>query len=326
MNRLRRAVCTALAASPVALGMPIVARGDTLPSSIKIIVVVPPGATMDVVARVIAEKLSSSLERHVIVDYKPGGTGLLAAQYMKGTEPDGANLLFSPLPAISFSPFLYSSLQFDPDKDLTPVCDGVQVPVSLVTALGTEAATLAEYLDKARANVSLGSVGTSSMSSIGAFIVVLLGQQAKVDLQLVPYKGGQPLLTDLLGNQVPAGMSVISDYLTQHQAGKIRILAVSSKDRSALAPTVPTFVESGFPDLHGTSSIGFFVRGGTPQAVIDRYQSAINDALQSPDVKQRFMALGMEPAGGTQDAYAELILSERERWGPVAKAANIRIN
>ncbi|QJW84798.1 hypothetical protein HK414_17690 [Ramlibacter terrae] len=152
-----------------------------------------------------------------------------------------------------------------------------------------------------------------------------LRQVSGVDLQLVAYKGGQPLLTDLMGNQIGAGISVVSDYLVQHRAGRVRIIATGSPKRSALAPDIPTLVESGYPDLYGVSSIGFFVRGGTPQPLVAQLSMEITDVLRTPDVRTRLLEMGAEPVGGTPEEFRRLVLSERSRWAPVAKAANVRV-
>ncbi len=321
----RRTFCE-VAAGALALGACVAARAQAAaPATVKVIVVVPPGATMDIIARLVADRLRESLKRTVLVDYKPGGTGLVAAQFLKSTEPDGAHLMFAPMAVASFFPFLYSKLSFEPDHDLAPVCNGVQIPLALTASVGSNVQTLQQFLAQAKADPLRASIGTSSMSSVGAFIVLRLRQMAGIDLQLVPYKGGQPLLTDLLGNQIPAGVSVMSDYLAQHRAGRVRILATSGAKRSPLAPDLPTIAESGFPDLYGASSIGFFVRGGTPPALISHYATEINAILKMPDIRSRLAELGAEPVGGSTEEFRREIVTERARWSPVAREANIRI-
>jgi tripartite-type tricarboxylate transporter receptor subunit TctC len=318
----RRQLCTGLAAS---IGFAGFARAQSLPATMKIIVVVPPGASMDNIARLVADRLKDSVKRNVLVEYKAGGTGLVASQFLKTTEPDGSYIMFAPLAVAAFFPFLYAKLPFDPDTDLVPVCDGVHIPHALTASIGSGVQNLQQFLAAARADPLKGSIGTSSMSSVGALLMLRLRQLAGVDLQLVAYKGGQPLLTDLLGNQIGAGISVISDYLAQHKAGRVRIIATGSPKRSALAPEIPTLVESGFPDLYGVSSIGFFMRGGTPQPLVTQMSSVITAILRTPEVRARLLEIGAEPVGGTPDEFRRLVLSERGRWAPVAKAANIKV-
>lgn len=303
------------------------AQAQDLPGTIRVIVVVPPGATMDNVARLTAEQLKDTLKRNVIVDYKVGGTGLVASGFVKNSAADGGVVMFAPLAVAAFFPFLYSKLPFDPDTDLVPVCDGVHIPHALTVSLGQNVRSLREYLNAVKADPLKGSIGTSSMSSVGALLMLRLRQLSGVEsLQLVAYKGGQPLLSDLMGNQIPAGVSVISDYLAQHKAERIRILATGGARRSALAPDIPTLVESGYPDLYGVSSIGFFVRAGTPAPLVQQLSRDITGVLRTPEVRTRLLEMGAEPIGGSPEEFRQLVLSERARWEPVARAANIKVD
>jgi tripartite-type tricarboxylate transporter receptor subunit TctC len=321
----RRELCRGVAAAAT-IGAGTVVRAQQLPATIKIIVVVPPGASMDNVARLVADRLKDSLKRTVLVEYKPGGTGLVASQFLKTTDPDGSYVMFAPIAVAAFFPFLYSKLPYDADKDLAPVCDGVRIPHALTVSIGSGVQNLQQFLAAAKADPLKANIGTSSMGSVGALLVLRLRQLTGIDLQLVAYKGGQPLVTDLLGNQIGAGVSVISDYLAHHRAGKIRIIAAGSPQRTALAPEIPTLAESGFPDLHGASNIGFFVRGGTPQPLVAQLSQEINAILQNADVRTRLLQIGAEPTGGTPEEFRRLAQSERARWEPIARAANIKID
>jgi tripartite-type tricarboxylate transporter receptor subunit TctC len=322
----RRQLCTGAAAFiGVARAGIAHAQAQALPRTIRMIVVVPPGASMDNVTRLVAERLRERTRRNVLVDYKPGGTGLVASQFLQTTEPDASHVMFAPLAVAAFFPFLFSKLSFDPDTDLMPVCDGVHIPHTLTASIGSGWQNLAQFLAAAKADPLRGSIGTSSMSSVGALLMLRLRALSGVDLQLVAYKGGTPLLADLMGNQISAGISVISDYLAQHRAGRVRILATGGAKRSPLAPEIPTLAESGYPDLYGVSSIGFFVRGGTPAPLVSLLSQEITAILRDAQVRERLLAMGAEPVGGTPEAFRSLALSERRRWEPVARAANIRI-
>lgn len=319
----RRTLLKTSALLPAAAAAPALAQ--KLPPLIRLIVVVPPGASMDVTARIVADHLRDALQRTVLVDYKVGGTGLIATQFMKTTEPDGAHIMYAPMAVASFFPFLYRRLPFDADRDLAPVCEGVQTSLAIAASLKSDVRTLEEFLAAAKADPLKASVGTSSMSGLGAFMILRLRQIAGVNLELVPYKGGQPLLNDLLGGQVPAGVSVISDYLAQHQAGKLRILATSGTGRSPLTSGLPTIAEAGYPELSGNSSNGFFVRGGTSPALIERYARELTAILRKPEVRTRLTDLGVEPVGGKPEDFQRQIVSERAKWAPVAKANDILI-
>jgi tripartite-type tricarboxylate transporter receptor subunit TctC len=319
----RRQLFTGLAAS---IGLAATAvRAQGLPSTMRFIVVVPPGASMDNVTRLVADRMRDVSKRNVLVEYRAGGTGLVASQFLQSTQPDGSYVMFAPLAVSAFFPFLYTKLPFDPDTDLVPVCDGVHIPHALSVSMGSGVQNLQQFLAAAKADPLKGSIGTSSMSSVGALLVHRLRQLSGADLQLVAYKGGQPLLTDLMGNQIGAGISVISDYLAQHRAGRVRIIATGGPKRSQLAPDIPTLMEAGYADLYGVSSIGFFMRGGTPQPLVAQVSREITDILRTPEVRTRLLEMGAEPVGGTPDEFRKLVLSERSRWAPVAKAANMKV-
>jgi tripartite-type tricarboxylate transporter receptor subunit TctC len=319
----RRRFSRLAAALPLALSAPRLARAE---QPLRMIVVVPPGATMDTIVRVVADKLPPLLGRSVLVEYRPGGTGLVAGSFMKSTPPDGSHILFSPISAVSFFPFLYSSLPYDPERDLAPVCEGAFAANALVVSNGTGVATLKDYVEAVRRDPNLGSIGTSSLGSVGAFLVTLLRKTSGADIRLVAYRGGQPLLTDLIGNHVPAGQSVLSDYLDSHRSGLVKILGVTTKQRSKLAPDIPTFREQGFAELYGQTYMGFFVRGGTPQDLVTQYSSALSKVLAMPDVLNRLAALGVEATGGTPEQFAQTLKRERARWEPVAREAGIKLS
>ena len=305
------------------LAAPRIARAE---QQLKMIVVVPPGASMDSIVRVVADKLPAILGRSVIVEYRVGGTGLAAAAFMKSTAADGSYVMFAPISTVAFFPFLYATLPYDPDRDLTPVCEGAISPNALCVSKDVKAANLQEYIEAVRRDPMLGSIGTSSLGSVGAFLVHALRKTTGADLRLVGYRGGQPLLTDLIGNHVPAGQSVLSDYLEPHRSGLVRLLGVTTEKRTVLAPDIPTFKEQGFTELHGQTTMGFFVRGGTSSELTGQYSKAISEALAMADVKKKLADLGLEATGGSPESFSRTIASERKRWEPVAREAGIQLN
>jgi tripartite-type tricarboxylate transporter receptor subunit TctC len=320
----RRQFSHLASALPLTITAPHVLRAQQQP--LKMIVVVPPGATMDTIVRTIADKVPPLIDRSVVVEYRAGGTGLVASAFMKSTPPDGSHLMFTSLSVMAFFPFLYSSLPYDPETDLTPVCDAATTANALVVSNGTGVTNLREYVEAVRRDPKLGSVGTSGLASVGAFMIMLLRKTTGADIRLVAYRGGQPLLTDLIGNHVAAGQSVLSDYLQSHRAGQIKIIAVMSEKRSKFAPDIPTFKEQGFTELHGQTSMGFFARGGTPPDLVNRYADAIKTVLAMPDVRGRLETLGVEATGSTPEEFARSVKFQRERWEPVAREAGIKLN
>jgi tripartite-type tricarboxylate transporter receptor subunit TctC len=292
---------------------------------LKRILSVPPGAALDASARLLAEKLKLSLDRPVIIDYKPGGAGLAAGEFLKNSDPDGTNLLYTPTGFYSYN-FLYSKPSYDTDKELAPVCEGTTIPTATTVATSSGIGSFKEWIESIRRDPKMRFVGTPSASGVGVFLTHLMAKTFGVDLQVVAYKGGRPLLTDLLGGQVPASGSVIADYLEMHRAGRLKILAQSFKGRSALAPDVPSYTELGYPDFVGKTIFGFFVKTGTPRPLVDQYAKAITEALRTPDISKRLNDLGLEVGGGTPEDFHKALLDDRNRWGPIAKAAGIKLD
>lgn len=311
------------AALSVAVAAPRILRAQ---QPIKMIVVVPPGASMDSIVRIVADKLPVILGRSIVVEYRVGGTGLVAASFMKSTPPDGTHIMFAPISTVAFFPFLYSSLPYDPDRDLTPVCEGAVSPNALCVSKAVPASNLREYIEAVRRDPALGSIGTSSLGSVGAFLIHLMRKTTGADLRLVGYRGGQPLLTDLMGNHIPAGQSVLSDYLEPHRSGLVKLLGVTTEKRSALAPDIPTFKEQGFAELYGQTTMGFFVRGGTGSDIVNQYSKAISEALAMPDITKKLADLGLEATGSSPRSFADTIASERKRWEPIAREAGVKLD
>jgi tripartite-type tricarboxylate transporter receptor subunit TctC len=293
---------------------------------LKMILSVPPGAALDASARLLSEKLRVSLDRPVQIDYKVGGIGLSAGEFLKTTDPDGSFLLFTPSSFFAYHPFLYSKLTYDPDKDLVPVCEGLTIPTAITVSAASGINSFKDWVDAVKRDPKMRFVGTPGPSGVGVFLALQMGKTFGVDLQVVPYKGGRPLQTDLLGGQVPASASVIADYLEMHRAGRLRILAQSSNVRSPLAPDIASFTELGYPDFVGKTSFGFFVRAGTPPAIVNQYAKAITEALRVPEVEKRLNEIGLEVAGGTPEEFQKSLLADRNRWAPIGRAAGIKLD
>ena len=293
---------------------------------LKLILSVPPGAALDASARLLAEKLKASLDRPVVVDYKVGGAGLAAGEFLKSGEADGTNLLYSPTGFYSYNPFLFSKLPYDPDKELAPVCEGVTIPLAMTVPASSPIASFKDWIEAIRRDPKMRFVGSPSASGVGVFLTHLMAKTFGVELQVVAYKGGRPLLTDLLGGQVPASASVLADYLEMHRAGRLRILAQSSAGRSALAPELPSYTELGYPEFVGKTSFGFFVKAGTPRPLVDQYAKAITEALRAADTAKRLNEIGLEVAGGTPEEFQKVLLDDRARWAPIARQAGIKLD
>lgn len=325
MTLTRRKFTATLAAGAATLALPRWALAQS-GKPLKLILSVPPGAALDASARLLAEKLKASLDRPVIIDYKVGGAGLSAGEFLKGSDPDGSHLLYSPASFFSYHTFLYSKLNYDPDRDLAPVCEGTIIPVAITVSATSGISSFKDWVEAIRRDPKMRFVGTPAPSGVGVFLTHLMGQTFGVDLQVVAYKGGRPLLTDLLGGQVPASASVLADYLELHRAGRLRVLAQSMPGRSALAPEVPSYTELGYPQFVGKTSFGFFVKAGTPRPLVEQYAKAITDALRIPEIAKRLNEIGLEVAGGTPEEFQKTLLDDRNRWAPIARQAGIKLD
>jgi tripartite-type tricarboxylate transporter receptor subunit TctC len=291
---------------------------------IRILVGFPPGGESDIVARLVAERMRTSLGAPVIVENMPGAGGMLAAEALKNAAPDGRTLMISPIAVTVFAPLTHAKLRYDPTRDFAAVSLAAHFQMALAVGPGSPAKTLAEYIAWARASPANATYGVPLAGGPTHFLGVMLARSARVDLAVVPYKGSAPFVNDLLGGQVPAGITVLSQVLKHHQAGKLRILGTSGSQRSPMSPDVPTFKELGFASMEGSGWQAFHTRAGTPRATIDRLSAAIASAIKSPEVGTRLVALGLEPAGSTPDELAGRMAEDAARWAPIVKASGFR--
>jgi tripartite-type tricarboxylate transporter receptor subunit TctC len=307
-----------------ALGLAFAAAASAQDRPVRILVGFAPGGTSDVIARLIVDRMRTSLGTPVVVENKPGANGMLAAEALKNAAPDGRTLMISPISVTVFAPLTYAKLRYDPIKDFAPVSLAATFQLALAVGPGSPAKTLQEYIAWVRANPAKATYGTPTAGSPPHFFGVMLARATGVDLAFVPYKGGAPLVNDLIGGQVPAGITVLSELLKHHEAGKVRMLGTSGSERSPVAPDVPTFKEQGFAAIEGIGWQAFHTTARTPRPTIDRLSAAIASAIKAPDVNQRLIALGLEPVGSTPDELASRIAEDTARWAPVVKASGFR--
>lgn len=308
------------------LGLLMVAIANGQGGPVRILVGFPPGGTSDFVARTISERVGIFLGVPVIVENKPGVNGVLAAQALKNAAPDGRTLMISPIAVTVFAPLTNAKLEYDPSKDFAPVSLAARQQLVLAVGPGSPARSVHEYLDWVRANPAKGTFGTPTLGGQPHFLGMMLARASGLDLTAVPYKGGGQLVNDLIGGQVPAGITVLSELIKHHESGKVRILASFGTARSPVAPGVPTFNELGFANVEGNGWQAFHVTAGTPRPVIERLSAAIASALHAPEVKERFLAVGLEPVGSTPDELARRVAEETARWAPLVKASGFRVD
>ena len=321
--RTRRHFIQATAATTLlgSLGLQT-ARAQGL-EQVKIVNGFPAGGSADVTSRRIGEKLGGSVytKNAAVVENKTGAAGRIAVETVKNAAPDGATLLLTPYSMMSIYPHIYKQLSYDPFKDLTPVCMASLLTHGLAVGPMVPASvkTVKDYLAWAKANPKDANYGSPAAGSTPHFLGALLGLESGVDLKHVPYRGSIPGITDVIGGQLASMVTPHGDFLANHRAGKLRIIATSGKTRSPFVPEVPTFAEQGFPDLVVEEWFGFYAPAKTPAAVVMNANTAINAALKEKSVIDSLALSGLVPVGGSPEDMAKSMQYYFEFWGPLVK-------
>ena len=324
-NALRRRLLSGLAAVPVLIGLPVLVRSQGS-KPLFIFLTVPPGGSSDTLARMLGEKLRLKLNRPVVIESRPGAGGLLAIRYLRTLDNDGSYLVMDSSSAVSLLPLFTAKTVFDPEQDLQPVVECAQAPIALTVHTAVGIRTLNEYFDAVRLNSDLGSVGVPSPVSMGALLVHELARDMKLPLQVVAYRGDAPLLAHLLGQQVPASGSILSDSLTYHRAGSLRILAHAGEKPSPLAPDIPTFAEAGYPGYVAVTSLGLYAKAGIPRSIADDYAAIVTEALAEQQMVELLHKMGMIPMGGTPAEFRHKVMADRARWAPIVREYGMRMD
>jgi len=288
---------------------------------IKLLVPLPAGSTSDIVARLIADHIKDAIGQPIIVENKPGATGRIAAEALKNAAPDGSTLLIAPIAVTVLAPMVFKRLNYEPAKDFAPVAQIARFQYAFVVGPSHRAHTAAEFMAWAKTNPGQASFGTPGAGSLPHFLGMMIGREAGVEMLHVAYQGVTSLTTELIGGQVPSGVSALSDLVALHRAGKIRIIATTGSERSLVLPSLPTFKEQGFPAVEGVGWTAVYAPAGTPKPVIDHLSMAIVKALRTPAVKDKLIALGLEPTGTTPEELAAIMVADTVRWAPIVKAS-----
>jgi len=260
---------------------------------IKLMVGFPPGGGTDAVARILAEKLKDELGTTVVVENKPVAGGQLAAQALKAAPADGTVLFLSHDHTISILPLVVKNPGYEPSKDFAPVAGFATFVNAYAVSGGTPAKSFTEYVAWVKAQGGKGSVGIPAPASTPEFLVKVVGDKFKLDLVSAPYRGSAPMMADMLGNQIAAGVGSVPDFIENHKAGKVRIVAVLGAKRQAALPDVPTFGELGLGGLDDMPYYGIFAPAGTPQATINHFGAALSKVLAMSDVHDQLTKMGL---------------------------------
>jgi tripartite-type tricarboxylate transporter receptor subunit TctC len=292
---------------------------------IKIVAPFPAGGPTDVLARLMADELSIALGQPVMVENRPGGAGgTLGVRVVAGAEPDGYTLLLSNLGSLTITPSIYSNLDYDPIRSFAPIAILTASPMVLVVNPAVPASSMQEFVAYAKANpgkINFASPGVGTQPHI---LGELFKSTAGIDMVHVPYRGAAAAITGLLAGQVQVYFETTTVLLAHIEAGTMRPLAVLSAARFPLLAAIPTSTESGFPTLKATLWSGMLAPAGTPRAVLEKLNAAINDGLRSADMQVTLKRLGAEAKGGTSQEFAAFLASEVQRWAAIIAATRIK--
>jgi tripartite-type tricarboxylate transporter receptor subunit TctC len=282
------------------------------------------GGSADILARLVAQKMSGALGQQVIVDNKPGAGATIATAAVAAAPADGHTLLFV-TSGHAGSGALYPKLSYDPLKSFAPIAKVGASPVVVVAPAAGPLHSLGDLVNAVRKapgklNYAAGGGGATTTSLAAEF----LKSEAKLDMLQIPYKGSGPALTALMGNELDFGFDIPSSALPHIKSGKLRALAVTSKTRSAVLPDVPTVAETVVPGFEVTGWFGVLAPASTPAAIVARLNKEVNDALAQPDVKERLLSLGVEAGAGSPAEFAKLIESDAKRYGDAIRRLGIK--
>ena len=294
--------------------------------TIRILVGFPPGGGTDAIARLLSDRLKDALGANVIVENRPGAGGQLAAQALKAAAPDGTTYFISHDHTISILPLVMKNPGFDPARDFVPVAGFATFVNALAVSGGTPAKGFDQYVDWVKGQGGKSAVGVPAPASVPEFLVKVIGEKYRLDLVAVPYRGSAPMIGDMLGNQIPAGVGSIPDFIENHKAGKLRVVAVLGSARQPAMPDVPTFAELGLAGFEDVPYYAFFAPAGTPQAVIDEFGAALAKVIAVPEVRERLTALGLTVGYMPQ---AQLVARERayaQIWAKIIRTSGFQPN
>lgn len=284
----------------------------------------PAGGSSDVTARLLAEKLRGKLAPNVLVENRPGAGGRIALESLKGVAADGSHLLLSPQGMLALFPHIYRRLRYDPLNDFVPVTMVVKFPfvLALSPRVPATVTTLDDFIRWCKAQPADASFGSPGEGTSAHFAGVMLARSGQFTLEHVPYKGMAPLVQDLMGGQIAAGILTPADATPLLAGGRVRLVASTGAGRSPYLPAVPTLSELGHPSIVIEEMYGLFLPAGAAPATVQAIHEMVRDAIAMADVRSRFAQLSLEPVGMPPARFKEFIHAQHARWGGIVKATN----
>jgi tripartite-type tricarboxylate transporter receptor subunit TctC len=317
MTLARALFCSLLVASTAALAQ------DRWPAkSVRFVVPFPPGGATDLASRAVGDKLSKALGQQFVIENRSGASGAIGATEVARAAPDGYTFLFGADPVETLH-LVMKGVQFDLQRDFDPVTQVTTQPLAIAVHSSVPAQTIQEFIALAKANPGKYSFAHSGIGSGQHLSGELFKTLAGIDMQHVPYKGGAPAVQDLVAGQIPAAVLGSTPLIPHHKAGRVRILAFTSKDRFPTMPEIRTLHESGFPGFDTGQWLGLLAPRGTRPEVVNRLYEETKKVLAQEDVKERLLQAALLPVGSTPKEFRELIREDIERWTKLAQKAGI---
>lgn len=291
---------------------------------VRMLVAVPPGGPADTLARLVSPHLNTALGQAVVIDNRPGANGGIAYETTARAVPDGYTFVLVAA-GVAINPSLYRKVPYHPIKDFAPITLGITVPNILVVHPSVPVKSVPELVAAVKARQGGFTFASAGNGTSGHLALELFRMTSGTSFVHVPYKGGGPALQETVAGQVQALFSIALAATPQIKAGRVRALAITSAQRSPVAPDLPTVAESGYPGFEVIGWFGWLAPAGTPKAIVDRLNQELVKSLAIPEVKDRLLSLATVPVGDKPEDFARFIRSEYEKWGKVIKAAKIEI-
>jgi len=322
-----RVVLRAAAAATIAVCAlaPLAALAQAWPTKpVHFVVPFPPGGSVDPLARVLGARLQDSLGQQFIVENKPGASGSIGTAFVAKSAPDGYTYVVV-FDTHAVNPALIPGLPYDTLKDLAPVMLVGTAPMAIVTSPEKPYKNFADVVQAAKAKPEALAIGSVGNGSLGHLAMIVVQQQGGFKVTHVPYKGGGPMMTDVMGKQIDLGIASVAALSANVKGGKLRALAVTGEKRSGVMPDVPTLAEQGLAGFSAYAWWGILAPAGTPKPVIDKFHAELAKALAKPDLrKQLTETLGMDLQVSSPEALQKFVAGEMDRWGKVVRDNNVR--
>jgi tripartite-type tricarboxylate transporter receptor subunit TctC len=317
-------IAAALAA--LALAFPLAVHAAYPDKPIKLIIGFPAGGPLDQHARLLTDKLQGVLGQPFIVDYKPGAGGSVGAEAVAKSPPDGYTIMLANTGVMVINGALYSKLPYNTLKDFTPLARTAMQPLAMLVNNSVPAKSLKEFMDYARQNPGKVNYGSAGNGGISHLVPEMFKSATGLFMVHIPYRGSAPAFTDLMGGQVQFMAESIPQAASYHKQGKVRALAVTSRERNPALPDVPTAIETGLKGFEVVGFYGFLAPAGTPRDVVLKLSDAFKQVLSNPDVRSRMVSQGADPAFLGSEEFAQFLAAETPRWAAAVKVSGARMD